>query len=225
MGVPKWQRTMFFSSGKVPGYTTVEISLWAYTTANVIRTKASLLRALQTGNILHYGFLTLVAPITKLEQWVNKAKDIFLEFKNVQGNDQSKRTIIAMGTFNYSSAMAQYADLFRRTIAKDYKADVVIVVSSSNIQEDVTSCRVVPPGALYIPPGNNPSFDVLMNMVKKANQYPDKYKIVGLSLEMAALVYRYHKNITTPGDVRINEPCTQYALVPVDVVSSAFFLR
>ncbi|XP_077523396.1 uncharacterized protein LOC144134333 [Amblyomma americanum] len=145
-------------------------------------------------NIKHFGVLNIITVQTRLRQYVTEMKDVFETFKTIQGNDYSRKTIIAFGLFDYSlpSAFITLKNVVKM-VADTYKADTVIAISSVNSIEKEVSCFSAPPIAIdnsnRYPEKKFPKLIKHVEVVNPSTVYTNQHTIVGLSYEMGVLVY------------------------------------
>ncbi|XP_077523039.1 uncharacterized protein LOC144133831 [Amblyomma americanum] len=190
-----------------------------YVDLNSIKQSKTAILTLASNNIGSYGFLNMIAPIDILQGWVEKAKDLLKELKGLQGKDPTRRTIIAIGTFRYSegATWTKYKDLFKTAIARDYGADVVIAVTSTHIQENITNCKVLPPAIVTAVDGNFPSFAQIREFVTESYPHSNAHIIVGVSVESSALSYKHTEKISHVKDIQLYKNCDEFTLTTLDV--------
>ncbi|XP_077544634.1 uncharacterized protein LOC144157727 [Haemaphysalis longicornis] len=131
-----------------------------YVTAAKIKDSAiqSQLTDLANENIPHAGVLNLIARKDKMAALMSNVKGVLEALKEVQGNDENKKTIIAIGLFGYNEPQAW--EMYKNWIkqATDYKADTVIAISSTIVLDTSSECKAAPPDALEANDKNFPDF-------------------------------------------------------------------
>ncbi|XP_077523035.1 uncharacterized protein LOC144133824 [Amblyomma americanum] len=99
-----------------------------------------------------------------------------------------------------------------------YGADVVVVVTSLYMQENITQCTVIPPAIVNAADGNFPSFSRPKDIIKESYSHSNKLIIVGVSLEGSPLSYKHTKSINHINELQLYKPCEEFTLSPRDVV-------
>ncbi|XP_077523408.1 uncharacterized protein LOC144134352 [Amblyomma americanum] len=75
------------------------------------------LNALASSNMKNYGLLTVVATqSSKLAGLVTKAKNVLEKLKSMQGNDKNRKTIIALGLYDFTNAWSTYQAQFKLAV-------------------------------------------------------------------------------------------------------------
>ncbi|XP_077536261.1 uncharacterized protein LOC144148624 [Haemaphysalis longicornis] len=162
-----------------------------YITVEGIKGIRNVLVGLAQENIPHYGVLNVLAEANDLKPLLDNTTEVMKELKNLQGGDVKRRTVIAIGLYNYSGAVAwaTYRTYFKYAVEQS-KADTVIAISSTGFRQSRTTCRAVPPTATTSPDDSFPSLQRHGDLVKPSYRYNNPGAVVGLSMEMATLTYR-----------------------------------
>ncbi|XP_077524141.1 uncharacterized protein LOC144135305 [Amblyomma americanum] len=133
-----------------------------------------------------------------------KAKDVLQKFKSLQGHDRNRKTVLAMGIYDYhvSNAFDIYKAQFKLAV-ETMKADIVIAVSSTGLQKNDDDCIAAPPSAyntklFSIEPAISTSkrYPDLKNhavLVSKDTVYKTPHAQMGLSLEIGTLFYKINQ--------------------------------
>ncbi|XP_065292716.1 uncharacterized protein [Dermacentor albipictus] len=190
-----------------------------YIESSTLAARRQALTGLSAYRIHHYGFLTMIAPTPTLEHWLRKAKDIFGQFKSIQGNDSSKKTVLALGTWGSGirSVWQSFKKLVERATEASFKADIVIMISSTNLLYNTSSCSAVPPNVITSRNPMYPSLETYSELVKASYPYSNKLIEVGLSMEFAANVYKLKREPKTIDDVNLYEPCIWHSIGSITV--------
>lgn len=159
-----------------------------YIDKNTIESKRSALTNLRANRIQHYGCLNMIAPTTILDNWVTKATDVFRAFKEIQGNDTSTKTVIALGTWGsgIQATWTSFKQLVEKATEASFKADIVISISSTHMLHNITSCFAVPPAIIN---SNKDLYPSLVNYIMNITRWP----------RFALLVYNVHMADITKG--------------------------
>lgn len=148
------------------------------------------LTKLANENVKHYGLLNVMAQPEELAQLLEKAREQLNELKALQGNDAKRKTVLAVGLFDYSKSNAwdTYKSLFKKAV-DEYKADTVIAISSTGYLESEDNCVAVPPLAIKSPNPAYPSLERHGELMKESFKYNKQAPMVGISFELAVLLY------------------------------------
>ncbi|KAH6927034.1 hypothetical protein HPB50_025349 [Hyalomma asiaticum] len=105
-----------------------------------------LLDTLASSNLKHYGLFNILTQANRLLGLMDKVIQLIDGLKSIQGNDSKRKTMIAIGVFNYADADAWslYSNQFRRAVGRT-KADTVIALSSTSSIESGKECHSAPP--------------------------------------------------------------------------------
>ncbi|XP_075527624.1 uncharacterized protein LOC142559833 [Dermacentor variabilis] len=117
------------------------------TPASILSVEEELKRIARTNNIVHYGVLNMLAAPAKAQHLLQRTKPALKALKNMQGNDSTKRTILAMGLYDYGRQGEYYADftiLFKEAVESSH-ADIVIAISSVGWLYNTRMCECTPP--------------------------------------------------------------------------------
>ncbi|KAH7973195.1 hypothetical protein HPB52_022754 [Rhipicephalus sanguineus] len=166
------------------------------------------LNALSQQNVKHYGILNMVTDATHVAANVNKAKLIIDRLKDLQGNDATRKTMIALGLSDYSEpdAWNLYSSQFRVAVERT-KADTVFALSSVGSQQSGANCVAVPPAVFDIaklPDAAEAQSAPFPNLKRHATlvaadvRYGRSNVKLGLSFEMGTLVYKFETNQDEP---------------------------
>lgn len=161
------------------------------------------LEKLAKENVKHYGLLNVIAQHKALVDLLTKARDLLHEFKALQGNDPSRKTILAVGLFNYSQpdAWEAYTNLFKEAV-EQYEADTVIAMTSTGYLESEQNCVAVPPLAITSQNPAYPSLERHGELVNENVTYKNSSAVVGISFELAVLLY----HLQSPTNILDNIP-------------------
>ncbi|KAL1468192.1 hypothetical protein MTO96_041639, partial [Rhipicephalus appendiculatus] len=107
------------------------------------------LNMLARNKIGSYGLLNIIRKPDELASVVQAMKPVIEALKDVQGSDPDRRTVIAVGSYDYGGLgfMKTYKDILK-DIINTFKADAVIAISSVSSMEDEAGCYAVPPNVL-----------------------------------------------------------------------------
>lgn len=162
-----------------------------YASAVAVRTVGAVLKNLATGNrLLHYGILNIHTWANQLHALMITAKDVLRELKNIQANDPARRTVIAFGLYDYNEqgALTEYKQLFFEAV-NTFTGDTVIARSSVNRMVDDANCQVVPPTTITPISPVYPGLEQYRDLLTTDTVYQNSEVSVGVSIEMAALLY------------------------------------
>ncbi|KAL1481458.1 hypothetical protein MTO96_015609 [Rhipicephalus appendiculatus] len=185
------------------------------------------LETLSQQNVKHYGFLNMVTDATHVAADVERARLVIDRFKELQGNDATRKTMIAMGLSDYSEpdAWNLYSTQFRIAIEKT-KADTVFALSSMGSQQSGDNCIAVPPAvfdAARLPDVADaqsaafPSLKRQATLVSADVQYGRSNIKLGLSFEMGTMVYQF-ETVQEHPDKSVYAKCTVGYVTNADVV-------
>lgn len=189
----KHMKTMSKTSGGI-AFDVRYLTLDRFRHPNTIRQ----LNALATNNVRHYGLLNILTQLAALKPLLDNAKALLEEMKKIQGNDTSRKAIIALGLFNYSqpNAWRDYVDLFKKAV-NEYQADTVFSISSSGLLESEQNCICLPPSVIYSPDPAYPSFDRHRQLTSPDFHYDKASAVVGLTFQLGVLTYVLEKATTS----------------------------
>lgn len=181
------------------------------------------LTLLKQKNIVHYGSLNVIDRIGTLADLVARALALIKDLKNFQAGDPTKRTVIAIGGIGYGSpaAWSQYKETIKQAAAVGSGVDTVIAISSVSSWLELTpKCKTLPPAIITASNKDYPSLERHMELVDETTDYyyGNLDVVVGLSLEMGALMYHYgsDRENALKGAVLYGS-CTSLTLVPLDM--------
>ncbi|XP_077522556.1 uncharacterized protein LOC144133360 [Amblyomma americanum] len=173
----------------------------------------------QQNNIKHYGILNLVAKVANLRTWLDTARDVIKQLRNAQANDPVRKTILALGLYDYAAAQAwtTYKNLFTTAVNDGY-ADTVIAISSTGWLEREQACVVAPPSVLSHPNSAGlPTIERFGELVKEGTTYTSPNTTLGLSLEFGVFLYLLSENASGPA---VNIPyakCLRAGITSLDI--------
>ncbi|XP_065311805.2 uncharacterized protein [Dermacentor albipictus] len=187
------------------------------------------LRELANKNIKHYGVLNLLQKAAKMKNMYSKAKELLKKLKGVQGNDATRKTLLAFGIYNYreKDAYTILQDIFTDAI-NNHVADTVIIYSSVGWIETEGVCYSHPTSVFDKSDFKGSSADKeadrapyiskIAQFMRRTVRYTSDTKM-GLSFELGTLVYTlkkpYSGNIVT--DDMVNAECTVLVVTSLDV--------
>ncbi|KAL3213942.1 hypothetical protein MRX96_007342 [Rhipicephalus microplus] len=189
-----------------------------YITPDLVTGASGELAALATKNIQSYGLLNIVRKPTELRQVVRSMKPVVDALKAFQGNHPDARTIIAIGSYDYSPVgfMNEYKGIVEEVV-NTFKADAVIAISSVSSIEDEDNCYAVPPNVLSSQLTRFPTMETHWTFLKDSTTYSNSKTMVGLSFEMATLMYVLKKDVFSVANA-IYERCTGLVVTSRDAV-------
>ncbi|XP_077523414.1 uncharacterized protein LOC144134364 [Amblyomma americanum] len=191
------------------------------------------LNALASMNMRNYGLLNVVTKARNLVALVDKAKQLLQKFKDIQGNNHDKKTIIAIGLYDYNAygAWNIYQSQFKSAV-EDSMADTVIALSSTGWQGSDEMCYAAPPSAFDSSTFGEPAKSVakaypdLKNhatLVAADVQYSNSQAKLGLSFELGTLYYKMD-NPASQLDAIAYAKCKRYGVTHLDIVACTNFL-
>ncbi|KAH8027704.1 hypothetical protein HPB51_007254 [Rhipicephalus microplus] len=177
--------------------------------------------------IIHYGSLNVFEVADKIKDRVMEVIETMKEFKKIQKNDPNKRIVVAIGGVEYSSAdaWAAFKESIMMAADKDTGIDTVIAISSTNqllTDQKAGNCIVVPPNTIHSSNMNFPTLARNLELVNEANQfmYGNRDAVVGLSLEMGAMMYTFSSDQELSPATAYKE-CKYATLVTLDMGCSS----
>ncbi|KAH7970866.1 hypothetical protein HPB49_016249 [Dermacentor silvarum] len=213
-----------------------------YTNADSVNSEVEKkLRELVPKNIKHYGVLNVLQRANKVNDLYNKAKGLLSKLKRVQGNDAQRKTLIALGIYNYreQNAYGILQNMFTDAV-NNHVADTVIAYSSVGWIERDLECYSHPPaifnrgsyqGAAAAESERAPEMRRIALMMTRDKQFTSNTKM-GLSFELGTLVYQLKTPYAgqSPSFEMANAPCTTLYVTSLEVVcaklaENATFLR
>ncbi|KAL1420321.1 hypothetical protein MTO96_024406 [Rhipicephalus appendiculatus] len=180
---------------------------------------------LNSKNVKNYGILNAIEASTKLKGVYNKAKDLLKKLKSFQAQDNTRKTLLAFGIYNYlgENAWATLQEVFTSAI-NDAVADTVIAYSSVGWIERPSDCFSHPPsifnmakytGEAAKEAGRAPDILTVSKMMTRDKKYNSGVKM-GLSFELGTLVYRV-KKAAINFDM-VNVACKTMYITNMDIV-------
>ncbi|XP_077536262.1 uncharacterized protein LOC144148625 [Haemaphysalis longicornis] len=217
VGDPSW--TMFKKEMKKRTRTEGGAAFDArYITVEGINGIQNVLFGLAQENIPHYGVLNVLAEASDLKPLLDNTTEVMQELKNLQGGNVKRRTVIAIGLYDYSAqdAWAMYRILFKQAV-DTIKADTVIAISSTGFRQSQAKCRAAPPTATTSPYDSFPSLQRHGELVKPSFQYKNPGAVVGLSMEMATLTYTLDQGAPNPDQIAYAK-CTSSGFTSAEII-------
>lgn len=191
-----------------------------YITADLIRkpNAKTLLNGLARNNVPHYGLLNVMAQDQNLVALFGQASTVIKELKNIQGSNQARKTIIAVGMYNYAqmSSWNIYQNVLKRAV-QETGADIVIAISSTSMALNRQECFVVPPLAIKMNLPTYPSLERFAPLVAVSYPYNKRAAIVGLSMEMAVLTFHLTADASSPAG-SVYSRCKTAAISSADLM-------
>ncbi|KAL1477619.1 hypothetical protein MTO96_035591 [Rhipicephalus appendiculatus] len=161
-----------------------------YTTSKLLSDARQQLKTLEKKMIHSYGLLNIIRKPDDLRAVMRSMKPVVEKLKKMQGSDPEKRTVVALGSYDYSGSgfMKKYKKIFANVV-NNFKADAVIAISSVGEMEDDSTCYAVPPNVVVSPMPRFPSLATHWPLVHRNTSYTNDKIMVGLSFEMRTLIY------------------------------------
>ncbi|KAL1420324.1 hypothetical protein MTO96_024408 [Rhipicephalus appendiculatus] len=180
---------------------------------------------LSSGNVKHSGVLNVLASSAKLKDLFKKARGLLSRLKTFQVRDFSRKTLLALGIYNYlgDKAWQILQEVFASAV-DDAVADTVIAYSSVGWIERRSECFSHPPsifnsskytGEARKNAGRAPDIFTVSRMMAKDKQYKTNIKL-GLSFELGTLIYEV-KNKSIAIDT-VNAACDSLYVASLDAV-------
>ncbi|XP_065296830.1 uncharacterized protein [Dermacentor albipictus] len=200
-----------------------------FVAASSIRSVEKGLEYLATINVKHYGVLSMLATPEKAHDLLQHSKALLQKLKTIQGNDITKRTILAMGLYDYGSQgeyYSFYTNLLKEAVETS-KADTVIAISSVAWLYNASRCDCTPPSVWDasalpgLPSTLGRRYPDLRRhaalMSKHQSNFDLKVKM-GLSFELATLVYKISRHLQAVNVAIIHSECHRFDWASFDVV-------
>ncbi|KAH7935251.1 hypothetical protein HPB52_004950 [Rhipicephalus sanguineus] len=176
-------------------------------------------------NVKHYGILNALETSKNLTDIFTKAKGLLKKLKNFQVRDDTQKTLLAFGIYNYleDGAWDTLQEVFASAV-NDSVADTVIAYSSVGWIDGPEECFSHPPSIFnkrryldeaFKEAGRAPDILGVSKMMTRDKQYKSGVKM-GLSFELGTLVYEV-KTPTIPLDM-VNAPCKTMYITSMDVL-------
>ncbi|KAL1467919.1 hypothetical protein MTO96_041830 [Rhipicephalus appendiculatus] len=185
-------------------------------TPQLVRDATGDLGSLATQNIGSYGLLNIIRKPSELNKVVLAMKPVIEELKTMQGSDADKRTVIAIGSYDYTGFIGKYKDIFA-IVLNTFKVDAVIAISSVSSMEDKASCYAAPPNVVSSPQPRFPSLETHWPLVSAKAKYANVEKLRGLSFEMGTLLYVLEKDAASLNDSAYAK-CLDFGMTTRDVL-------
>ncbi|XP_075744353.1 uncharacterized protein LOC142803136 [Rhipicephalus microplus] len=159
-------------------------------TPELVRNAKNELDELARNKIGSYGLLNVIRKPSELKDVVQAMKPVIEVLKELQGSDDDRRTVIAIGSYDYGDLgfLNTYRDIFK-DIIDTFKADAAIAISSVSSMEDQAGCYAAPPNVFKSNRSKFPSLATHWPLVRFNETYADGKMLRGLSFEMGTLVY------------------------------------
>ncbi|KAL3209987.1 hypothetical protein MRX96_037532 [Rhipicephalus microplus] len=159
-----------------------------YITPQLVQSAVDDLNMLARNKIGSYGLLNIIRRPKELKNIVQAMKPVIEALKDLQGSEADRRTVIAIGSYDYRDFMKTYKEIIRDVI-NTFKADAVIAISSVSSMEDEAGCFAVPPNVLRAQKSKFPSLETHWPLVRGNETYAQGKMLRGLSFEMGSLIY------------------------------------
>ncbi|XP_070382800.1 uncharacterized protein [Dermacentor albipictus] len=163
------------------------------------------LSALRREGIKHYGLLTALVSPSAYSELTSRAKPFLEKLKLLQGSDQTAKTVIAIGSDDYSGDfLSHFADIFTE-VANTYAVDIVIAISSVG-SIGYETCNALPPTALT---STSPCYEGLLHhwhVVSPTASYTRATIQTGLSFDLSTLVYELVERTSSLNE-SLSRPC------------------
>nr|XP_050046559.2 uncharacterized protein LOC126543487 [Dermacentor andersoni] len=146
------------------------------------------LSALRRKGIRHYGLLRVLAVPNDFTATVSSAKPMLEKFKQLQDRDQTAKTVIAIGCYDYGGDFLSNFTATFTEVANTYPVDIVIAISSVE-WTGPRGCHALPPTMLT---SMTPFYEGLLNhwhAVSPRANYTRPSIQTGLSFELSTLQY------------------------------------
>ncbi|XP_070381081.1 uncharacterized protein [Dermacentor albipictus] len=198
--------------------------------ASIIRSVEKELEYLATINIKHYGVLSMLATREEAHDLLQHTKALLQKLKTIQGNDITKRMILAMGLYDYGS-QGEYYSFFTNLLKEAVdtsKADTVIAISSVGWLYNSSRCELTPPSVWDTSalPGlastlgrRYPDLRRHAALMSKHQSNFDLKVKMGLSFELSTLAYTVFQHWQALNVAMIHSECyslstASFAFVP-----------
>ncbi|XP_070381088.1 uncharacterized protein [Dermacentor albipictus] len=204
--------------------------------ASTIRSVEKELEYLATINIKHYGVLSMLATRENAHDLLQNTKALLQKLKTIQGNDITKRMILAMGLYDYGS-QGEYYSFFTNLLKEAVdtsKADTVIAISSVGWLYNSSRCELTPPSVWDTSalPGlastlgrRYPDLRRHAALMSKHQSNFDLKVKMGLSFELATLVYNVSRHLQAVNVAMIHSECQSLFTANFDIVPCKKTLR
>ncbi|XP_070383032.1 uncharacterized protein [Dermacentor albipictus] len=149
---------------------------------------AGALSALRNEGIKHYGLLRALVHRSDFSYMAARTKPLLEKFKQIQGGDQTAKTVIAIGCDDYTGDVLSNFTATLMEVANTYTVDIVIAISSvaSLLYKP---CNAFPPTVLT---STNPRYEGLLkhwHIVSPRANYTRPSIQTGLSFDLSTLEY------------------------------------
>ncbi|KAL3198904.1 hypothetical protein MRX96_001484 [Rhipicephalus microplus] len=189
-----------------------------YITSQLLSDATQQLKMLENGKINNYGLLNIIQKPDELRAAVVAMKPVVEKLKEMQGGDPGKKTVVALGSYDYSPMgfMKTYKEIFT-DVVNNFKADAVIAISSVSSMEDDSTCYAAPPNVVKSPMPRFPSLATHWPLVSKNTSYINGEILLGLSFEMGTLVYVLQQNARNLNSSAFAK-CKDYGMTTRDAI-------
>ncbi|KAL1420365.1 hypothetical protein MTO96_024199 [Rhipicephalus appendiculatus] len=179
--------------------------------------------------IRHYGLLNVIVRYNDAVSRTKDALDALTILKQIQGGDKTRKTIVAIGMYDYTErdSWNTYKKMFTQLV-ESTNADTVIALSSTGWHESLGTCYTAPPSAINtgsFPEPQKSLAEKFPDLMKHASlvAYDVKYSNdgakLGLSFELGTMVYELAANDGKSLDFNIvYSICKNYYVTSLDVV-------
>ncbi|KAL1435160.1 hypothetical protein MTO96_011088 [Rhipicephalus appendiculatus] len=184
------------------------------------------LNDLASANVRNYGILNMVTNVKNWDDFMNRARGTIAKLKAIQGDDSTRKIVMALGLFDYNepNAWDKYRSGFQDAVEKTM-ADTVIAISSMSMVETSLKCHAVPTSVFDSTRLQDPARTTAKSYpdlnthaaLVAANVMYNKNTRLGLSFEMGTLLYTL-ENITDSLDQRPYLQCKTFYITSLDVV-------
>ncbi|XP_077536212.1 uncharacterized protein LOC144148571 [Haemaphysalis longicornis] len=179
-----------------------------YVDANMAQIRASDIddHARNGNNVANYGVLDIVAKGPDLESLVDKAKRFLADVKALQRQGEDRKLFIGMGlyAFKEGNGLDLFKNIFRKVV-NDSSFYTVFAITSTIELPARGYCTVQPTGTRTPLSNLYPAIEDFKELLTNDTQYENALAIVGVSLEMGALVYNLKDNFTEQASMDITD--------------------
>ncbi|XP_077524262.1 uncharacterized protein LOC144135481 [Amblyomma americanum] len=185
------------------------------TSVQSIQDASGSLAVLQQNNIRHYAILNAFVRNAR-QEYPNLLQTIYA-MKTLQGGDQTRKTVLAVGLHDYS---VQNGVSFLRTLTTLLSvplADIVIAISSSGRLQSGADCIAAPPVSFKSRNPRFPSVRDLTVVARTGAAYNSSLAIAGLSYQLGAIVYQLSSDAPDVASIPYAQ-CVQSNITSMDVI-------
>ncbi|KAK8786562.1 hypothetical protein V5799_023658, partial [Amblyomma americanum] len=185
------------------------------TSVQSIQDASGSLASLQQNNIRHYAILNAFVRNAR-QEYPNLLQTIYA-MKTLQGGDQTRKTVLAVGLHDYS---VQNGVSFLRTLTTLLSvplADIVIAISSSGRLQSGADCIAAPPVSFKSRNPRFPSVRDLTVVARTGAAYNSSLAIAGLSYQLGAIIYQLSSDAPDVASIPYAQ-CVQSNVTSMDVM-------